>query len=133
MHKTLLAFTVASLLITAPAQAPAQEVMFDPSELLAACQIDCASHVANLVAELRAQGLDQAQINEQIGLIAAVIVEASAGAPPEVRQLYAEGLLVAANNSTDPVQAENIQTAAAQVAAGEDVTDIDVGVGASPA
>ena len=133
MHKTLLASAVASLLITVPAQAPAQVAHFDIDELMASCQIDCAGYIANLIAQLRARGVPQAQINEQVGLIAATLVEASASAPPEVRQQYAAGLQTIADGTDDPEQAANIRTVAVQIESGEDVTDIEIAVGASPA
>lgn len=102
-------------------QASAQSAAFNSAAMSAACKsgpIPCMQQLILQEQALRAAGLDEAALNEQFGLMAAVIVDAIQGASPDVAADYAGLLDRLADSTTDATQAAAIRAIGEQLEQG---------------
>ena len=123
MSKTSFAvgLTLVLGLLSGSLPARAQVAQFDPVQLISQCSVqDCDQVLDNIFARLRASIADPLDLNSQIGLMAAVLVDAI-GENPSLRtlELVARALTHLANLSSDPDQVASIIDVAGAVARGE--------------
>lgn len=110
--------------------AQAQNATVDERFLSASCSgagFSCVFNVQQTITRLRQSGISAAALNAQIGRIAAIVsTQVTTAMPTAARARIAEALNVAAANSTDPLQQNEIQLAAATIAASSEGTSISV-------
>lgn len=130
------AFALAALLAPAAVSPGAAQVLqFDPALVAAVCAAgDCAAAVGGVLSRLGAAGLTEAEVNTQLGALAATLIDTARTAPAGQAADYAGALRAVAAHSTDPGQAAQILLAAAEVASGgAGGIDVTAPVAASPA
>lgn len=127
--------TASFSLFAANGPAVAQNISFDPGAVRSACSGDtCSDAVLAAVSAIQGSGLAAAQMNEQLGVLAAVLVQV-AQTTPSARQSVARELSRVATVSTDRAQRSTIERVATRVAdASNDIGTIETSspIGASP-
>ncbi len=129
------ALFAACLGLAAGAPTAAQPALFDPSALESGCiRGQCLAATRASLSQLEVHRLPEAELNSQLGVIAAILYEAARQAPPEAQGQIAQALLLLARISTDETQRRSLLLLARQVADGEiDLFDLQTPFAASPA
>lgn len=105
MKKFLSAVAVLVALQAAPSFA--QEAVFDPDAVTAACQSGgdtCLAAVQAAVAAIEASGGDAAALNSQLGALAGLLLELARTAPAATLAVFAQAMSAISDASTDPAQ-----------------------------
>lgn len=134
--KTIAACSVISLATATPGFA--QVAMFDPASVEAVCAAsptDCDALIQQIIAQLKAAGLDANSFASQLGLLASsVLIAAQNSGSGNAASVLGATLRLIASESSDPDQANAILAVAAIVEAGDADTIVVSGpIGASPA
>jgi len=112
----------------------AQTSLFDGARLISMCeQGTCVRGLQATVGQVLLQRLPPEEFNSQLGVIAALLFQASLGARPEMVAQLAEALRALALYSTDPLQRDSFVLVAGQIQAGtSELFDLDAPFAVSP-
>ncbi len=118
-QRTAAAVIGGAVLVALPGAGLAQ-ALFEEQSLRAACRTDaCGADVAATLARLRDAALQEPELNSQIGMLAAVLLDAAEAVEPEALPWLAAGLGELERATTDRAQAAAIGRVARAVASGQ--------------
>lgn len=104
-----------------PQIALAQAIVFDRDGLVESCAASpesCQFRVEDIISHLKGMDLSASEVNSQLGVIAAAVIEAAQGTGSVRFSGYGEALVVIAQSSSDPAQSSAINSVVARVSDG---------------
>ena len=110
--------TVAAMMWQTPASG--QAIGFDPDVLVLQCQLGpCKPTIEGLTNDMRNSGLSEEEINEQIGVMAAILLDSGIGQTDQITTHVADALTALSDISTNSNQRDALQDVATELSAGE--------------